>query len=71
MYDEEMIKFWLDELKSTGQSIPEAIEEAKADISNQRLWQKAADTQEQVEMYEANIATLVEYINRLESMMVA
>ena len=44
----------------------ENIKEAKAAISNERLWLKGADTEEAIFAHESNIATLEEYIEELK-----
>lgn len=69
MYDEDMVSHWCEQFFEEGGDIQEEIEDARINISNQRLWQKGCDTQEQIMMYEENIANLEEYIKRLEHAM--
>ena len=41
------------------------LESVKGAISNERLWQKGADSIEQATMHEQNIVDLLEYENEL------
>ncbi len=67
-YSEETIQIWLEKLNSEHVDIDKEIEETKGSISNERLWQNGAETSEQVQMHEENIANLVEYLSRLEEL---
>ena len=57
----DMVKGWLADLYK------EAIEETKSAIANERIWQNGADTDEEIEMREQNIANLEEYLEVLEA----
>ena len=52
---DEMQREWFKQL------IKSEIEETEGTISNERLWQKGSDTDEQVMMHEENIARLNDY----------
>lgn len=43
------------------------IADIKGTISNERIWQKGSDTQEQIDMHEQNIADLEAYLEWLEN----
>ena len=62
-----MVSTWIDNFKSSGVSVESAIEEAKSSLSNERIWQKGSDTQEQINIHEQNMANINEYIKRLEA----
>ena len=57
----ETVKIWLEDL------FQDALNENRETISNERLWQKGADKQEEVDMHAENIETLTEYQNILEN----
>lgn len=65
-YSEELIEIWIDDFKESGKSLDEEIDNIKGTISNERIWQKGSDTQEQIDMHEQNIADLEAYLEWLE-----
>ena len=65
-YSEELIEIWIDDFKESGKSLDEEIEQVKGTISNERIWQKGSDTQEQIDMHEQNIVDLEVYLEWLE-----
>lgn len=62
-YCEETVDIWM---KEVGENIEEEIEEAKAAISNERLWLKGAADEEQQRSHLLNIANYQEFISRLK-----
>ena len=56
----ETVKQWFTDLYN------DAIEETKAAISNERIWQNGADSDEEIEMHEENIQELEEYLELLQ-----
>lgn len=65
-YSEELIEIWIDDFKESGKSLDEEIDNIKGTISNERIWQKGSDTQEQIDMHEQNIVDLEVYLEWLE-----
>lgn len=57
-----MIKEWVIQMYDR------EIEDAKANISNQRNWQRAASSQEEFDMFGENISQLEEYLKALETL---
>lgn len=57
-----MIKEWVIQMYDR------EIEDAKANISNQRNWQRAANSQEEFDMFGENISQLEEYLKALETL---
>lgn len=55
----ETVKQWFRDLYQ------DAIDESTAAISNERIWQKGATTDEEIAMHEQNIEELEEYIEVL------
>lgn len=56
----ETVKQWFRDLYQ------DAIEESKAAIANERIWQNGAETDEEIAMHEQNIEALEEYIELLQ-----
>ena len=44
----------------------EELDDTKGTIENEKLWKKGSDTEEQIELHEANIQNLLEYQTLLE-----
>lgn len=60
----ETVKFWLENLYK------DAIENAKATISNERIWEKGYDGTDPVNPHTENIIILEEYIKVLEEKLI-
>lgn len=50
------------------EDIDAELTEVEGTISNERLWQKGSDTEEEILMFEQNITDHTEYINRLHEL---
>lgn len=61
----ETVKIWIEEFQKNSVTVDEEIAEVKVAISNERLWAKGSDTEEQVEMHLSNIEELNEYLEWL------
>jgi len=68
--DQEIINKWIKDLDKN-EDIPSVIEEARGTISNERIWLKGSDNEEQIIAHNQNIATLEEYIRRLQEIDIA
>lgn len=58
----EMVKIWLAEM------VHREIEQVNGSISNNLLWLHSSETNEEVEMFASNIASLEEYKSTLLKM---
>ncbi len=68
-YNNETVEFWLEQFdvaNKSNEEITAEIQDIAGTISNERLFQKGSDTQEQVNMHEQNISNLLEYKSSLE-----
>lgn len=65
----ETVQMWIDNFKRTEGLIALRAEtdDVRGTISNERLWLKGSDTQEQIDMHEQNIADLEAYLEWLEN----
>ena len=76
--DNEMIQSWIDQLlERTGHKSVEELTEVEISaeildiegtISNERLWEKGANTTEQRLLYSGNIINLTSYLGYLEKL---
>jgi len=66
--DLETVEALMDAFLESGETLLDEIEDVKGTISNERLWEKGASTDEERLMHGMNIATQMEYLNRLQRM---
>lgn len=65
----ETVEIWIDKFEKDLRliALQAEIADIKGTISNERIWQKGSNTQEQIDMHEQNIADLEAYLEWLES----
>lgn len=66
--DLETVEVLMTNFFESGVSLTDEIEDVKGTISNERLWGKGSSTDEERLLHAMNIATQMEYLNRLERM---
>lgn len=62
----ETVNFWKETFKKENRDLKEEIDDVKGTISNERLFQKGSNTDEEVIMHEQNIVDNLEYLQWLE-----